>query len=165
MIPGTRTSLRCPLMTLAENQTKLSDLTETRSLSWSTQQSKSPKFFPLMLYCAPNTHFHVTFGMQAGFWWLKITFSDAVKRKGLSLCSCLQILICGHCQLLTFTFCECNVIWNLFCCLCQDCSFFQCSPPVFAHLQELWSRKHQGLLYRPAGRILRGQALPHSVFK
>lgn len=31
-------------MTLAENQSKHSDLTETHSLSWSTQQSKITKF-------------------------------------------------------------------------------------------------------------------------
>lgn len=35
---STRTSLRCPLTTLAENPNKLSDSTEILPLSWSTQQ-------------------------------------------------------------------------------------------------------------------------------
>lgn len=44
-IPGTRTSLRCPLTTPAENLNKPSDSTETPPLSWSTQQSESMSSF------------------------------------------------------------------------------------------------------------------------
>ncbi len=40
----------------------------------------------------------------------------------------------------------------------QDRSFFQRPAPLHPHLEELWSREHQGLLHRPEGRILRGQS-------
>lgn len=150
-------------MTLAENQSKLSDLTETHLLSWSTQQSKFTKF---SFYRLPQLKckFRVTFGTRDGFcllgipniWWCS-------EMKVIQVVVMLALL--GNCWLFIFTFYECHLISCLLCCLGQDCAFFQCSPPFCAHLKELWSREHQGLLHRPAWRILRGQALFFLVFK
>lgn len=45
----------------------------------------------------------------------------------------------------------------------QDRSFFQRSAPLHPHLKELWIREHQGLLYRPEGRIFRGTVWKETI--